>query len=93
MASRPFDIVLDCGCIFSSASGNWSIVCCHGHGCGEAGCEEGDLCKNCINRIEICEKAFNKFIRSKEYKEYRKLRKKKKREALLKDIKILEKDG
>lgn len=70
MASRTYDITLDCGCLISLDGGGGCIPCCYGYGC--KGCNENHLCKKCIAQEKKCVEAWKKYKNSKEYIEHKK---------------------
>ena len=60
MASRTFDIHLDCGCLVSLDGGGGVIPCCYpGYGATE-------------KEVKECDKAWEKYRKSKDFKKHEK---------------------
>ena len=70
MASRVYDRTLDCGCMYSSDGGGGLMPCTYGYGCDKEGCDENNLCQECIDQMRLCEECHKKWYKSDDYKKY-----------------------
>ena len=81
MACRTYDRTLECGCMYSSDGGGGLMPCDYGYGCGkdleypEIKCGDEfagkmQLCDECKEQPNKCEKAHKKWYKSEDYKKY-----------------------
>jgi hypothetical protein len=70
MADRYYDRTLKCGCSYSSDGGGGCMPCSYGYGCGKKGCDENNLCDDCIAQEKKCEEAHKEWRKSKDYKDF-----------------------
>ena len=70
MADRYYDRTLKCGCMISSDGGGGLMPCNYGYGCGKEGCDENNLCDDCLEQNSKCVNAWREWKKTDDYKKH-----------------------
>ena len=67
---RLYDRELKCGCFISSDGGGGLIPCHYGYGCDKKGCNENNLCEDCVKQAKLCQKTWEEWKKTDDYKQH-----------------------